>query len=272
MNIKEHRISEFSLASFFSLAISIFGFGYTYVAINGVRQPSDLKLKKKKKDDSISCQLANGSPFGIIPLIILGVGFLIYLISVNEIMNKSVKNIIPSLRIFFLIVIVSLVISLIWVSPYKVNYDKNIRPTENKEFSKMQKDHNKIAIVTFTVTLIYIMITFADLESYTKNFKYLSFFNKVTKYNISKKLKDYMYAVSVLAIVSYLTLIGIGIAYSLNPSKNYFPLFAIAEILFYISLLFSIVIYGMWWKEIDIVNKLNVEKEKKKKINIALGD
>lgn len=232
-----------SIISFLFFTIAIFGFGYIYVAVTGVTQPSNISLERKSKDDSISCQLANGSSIGIIVFLLAGAIILLYLIALLQKSNK----IITGLRLFCIILLVSLVITIIWISPYKVEYPRNSDPNDDKDFKSMQEKHNIIAMTCFTFTLVYICLT------------YYSFPNK------KPSIKLLYYAMHIflgLSILAYLTLLGIAIAYGTGKAGSYdLVLFPIAEILFFISFLAYIIVYGFYY---SYENNPIVEKFEKK--------
>lgn len=231
------RIFWGSIISFLFFTIAIFGFGYVYVAVNGVKQPANISLERKSKDDSISCQLANGSAIGIIVFLLSGAITLLYLI----IFCQQSKNIIRGLRSFCIMLLVILVITIIWISPYKVDYPRGSDPKDDDDFKSMQEKHNIIAMTSFTVTLIYILLTYFEFPNKKPN---------------NKSLYYTMYIFLGLSILAYLTLLGIGIAYGSGKAASYdLVLFPIAEVSFFISFLVYIVVYGFYYYQENVSNK-----------------
>ena len=248
-----------SLVSFIFFVVAIFGFGYIFVEINGVKQPSDPNRHRKKKDNSISCQLANGFAPGIITLLVIGGFLLLFLIIKSEIINKKEISI-PIIKACCVLLLVVLVITIIWVSPYKVSYPKENEPTDDPDFKKMQEKHNIIAMICFTITQIYIILTYFNLRK---------------EGNPTNALKISAYIFLALSLLAYLTLVGIGIAFGAGKAGSYdLVLFPIAEIVFFISFLVFIIIYGLWGKtiieqkdeqkKIDLNNKIKIHFQETK--------
>ena len=221
-----------SVFSFIFFTIAIFGFGYIYVGVNGIRQPANLNLEKKSKDESISCQLANGNTVGIIVFLLAGAITLLYLVLFCEKPASTKNKIVLALRSFCIILLVCLVITIIWVSPYKVNYPKNTDPTDDNEYKSMQEKHNIIAMTSFTITLIYILLTYYSFDE---------------KMPTNKLLYYTMYIFLLTSILAYLTLLGIAIATGSGKGETYdLVLFPIGEIVFYLSFLAYICVYGYY--------------------------
>lgn len=205
--------------SVLSIIIGVIVFGYVVV---GTKYKFRESPKKDNKDFSISYTLANGFIPGIVIFIFLSGLFIFRLLYIRH------SNKFYYLRYLLIFLVVTIMISLIWVTP--LNYDKSDNYTKDEE-NVLMGSHAILAFIAFTSATIFVLLTYRIF--------YLNYRDKL------------FIGLSFISIISYFILISAAvISFMLGKNRKIIRdssyVFDAFELINASLLCLSILIYGFY--------------------------